>query len=74
LTIQNRILLVEDEPDLVVMLADRLRAEGYFVETAGGTCKSEPDSARGLRTPASAPGVFATSFRHKECGSPSGAC
>jgi two-component system alkaline phosphatase synthesis response regulator PhoP len=35
LTIQNRILLVEDEPDLVVMLADRLRAEGYFVETEG---------------------------------------
>jgi two-component system alkaline phosphatase synthesis response regulator PhoP len=32
---QNKILLVEDEPDLVLMLADRLRAEGYFVETAG---------------------------------------
>jgi len=31
----RRILLVEDEPSLVVTLADRLSAEGYRVDTAG---------------------------------------
>lgn len=30
-----RILLVEDEPGLVLTLSDRLRREGYLVETAG---------------------------------------
>ena len=30
-----RILLVEDEPGLVLTLTDRLRREGYVVETAG---------------------------------------
>ncbi len=32
---QRRILLVEDEPGLVMTLTDRLSAEGYEVETAG---------------------------------------
>jgi two-component system alkaline phosphatase synthesis response regulator PhoP len=31
----KRILLVEDEPGLVMTLTDRLRSEGYTVETAG---------------------------------------
>jgi two-component system alkaline phosphatase synthesis response regulator PhoP len=31
----KRILLVEDEPGLVMTLTDRLRNEGYVVETAG---------------------------------------
>jgi two-component system alkaline phosphatase synthesis response regulator PhoP len=31
----KRILLVEDEPGLVMTLTDRLRSEGYAVETAG---------------------------------------
>jgi two-component system, OmpR family, alkaline phosphatase synthesis response regulator PhoP len=31
----KRILLVEDEPGLVMTLTDRLRSEGYLVETAG---------------------------------------
>lgn len=31
----KRILLVEDEPGLVLTLTDRLRSEGYTVETAG---------------------------------------
>lgn len=31
----KRILLVEDEPGLVLTLTDRLRSEGYVVETAG---------------------------------------
>lgn len=31
----KKILLVEDEADLVLMLEDRLRAEGYQVESAG---------------------------------------
>ncbi len=31
----RRILLVEDEPGLVLTLTDRLRDEGYLVETAG---------------------------------------
>ena len=30
----KRILLVEDEPGLQVTLSDRLRSEGYEVETA----------------------------------------
>jgi DNA-binding response OmpR family regulator len=30
-----RVLLVEDEPSLVLTLSDRLRSEGYEVETAG---------------------------------------
>lgn len=37
----KRILLVEDEPGLVMTLTDRLRSEGYLVESAG-------DGARGL--------------------------
>ena len=37
----RRILLIEDEPGLVVMLADRLRASGFEVEVAG-------DGLRGL--------------------------
>jgi two-component system alkaline phosphatase synthesis response regulator PhoP len=32
---QRRILLVEDEPSLVLTLSDRLASEGYQVETAG---------------------------------------
>jgi len=32
---QKKILLVEDEADLVVTLADRLRTEGYLVEAVG---------------------------------------
>jgi DNA-binding response OmpR family regulator len=36
-----RILLVEDEPGLVMTLSDRLRAEGYEVDEAG-------DGATGL--------------------------
>ena len=31
----NRLLLVEDEPGLLLTLTDRLAAEGYAVETAG---------------------------------------
>src|SRR5687767_8113568 len=31
----QRILLVEDEPGLVMTLSDRLTSEGYVVETAG---------------------------------------
>lgn len=31
----KRILLVEDEPGLVMTLTDRLRSEGYVIETAG---------------------------------------
>jgi two-component system alkaline phosphatase synthesis response regulator PhoP len=31
---RNRILLIEDEPGLVVTISDLLRAEGYTVETA----------------------------------------
>ena len=34
-TAAPRILLVEDEPSLVVTLTDRLEAEGYRVETSG---------------------------------------
>lgn len=30
-----RVLLIEDEPGLQLTLSDRLRREGYFVETAG---------------------------------------
>ncbi|HYE74599.1 MAG TPA: response regulator transcription factor [Blastocatellia bacterium] len=30
----RRVLLIEDEPGLLVALADRIEAEGYFVETA----------------------------------------
>ena len=37
----QRILLVEDEPGLVMTLSDRLTSEGYVVETAG-------DAATGL--------------------------
>ena len=33
--LRRRILLVEDEPSLVLTLSDRLAAEGYEVETAG---------------------------------------
>lgn len=33
--VRRRILLVEDEPSLVLTLSDRLVAEGYEVETAG---------------------------------------
>jgi two-component system alkaline phosphatase synthesis response regulator PhoP len=33
--LKGRLLLVEDEPSLVLTLGDRLRAEGYAVETAG---------------------------------------
>ncbi len=33
--VEPRLLLVEDEPGLVLTLADRLAAEGYAVETAG---------------------------------------
>lgn len=33
--VRRRILLVEDEPSLVLTLSDRLAAEGYDVETAG---------------------------------------
>lgn len=32
---ERRILLVEDEPGLVMTLGDRLRSEGYHVESAG---------------------------------------
>ena len=39
----RRILLVEDEPGLVLTLTDRLMAEGYDVE-------SEGDAVRGLCT------------------------
>ena len=38
----RRILLVEDEPSLVLTLSDRLLSEGYQVETAG-------DGEEGLR-------------------------
>jgi len=31
----NRILLVEDEPGLVLTLSDRLKVEGYYVDAAG---------------------------------------
>ncbi|HMB92542.1 MAG TPA: response regulator, partial [Rhodothermales bacterium] len=31
----RRILLIEDEPGLVLTLTDRLTSEGYHVETAG---------------------------------------
>jgi two-component system, OmpR family, alkaline phosphatase synthesis response regulator PhoP len=41
--VSKKILLVEDEADLVLMLEDRLRAEGYQVETAG-----DGESALGL--------------------------
>src|ERR1051325_2083915 len=34
LIMSQRILLVEDEPGLVLTLTDRLRSEGYAVETA----------------------------------------
>src|SRR6185436_15991281 len=34
-TVRRRLLLVEDEPSLVLTLSDRLVAEGYEVETAG---------------------------------------
>ena len=34
-TVAPRILLVEDEPSLVLTLSDRLLSEGYRVETAG---------------------------------------
>jgi len=33
--LRPRLLLIEDEPSLVLTLTDRLRAEGYQVETAG---------------------------------------
>jgi two-component system alkaline phosphatase synthesis response regulator PhoP len=33
--VRRRILLVEDEPSLVITLSDRLKSEGYEVETAG---------------------------------------
>jgi len=33
-TVEPRILLIEDEPGLVLTLADRLSSEGYAVETA----------------------------------------
>jgi DNA-binding response OmpR family regulator len=39
--VSRRILLVEDEPGLVLTLTDRLVAEGYDVE-------SEGDAVRGL--------------------------
>jgi len=39
--VSRRILLVEDEPGLVLTLTDRLMAEGYDVE-------SEGDAVRGL--------------------------
>ena len=32
----ERILLVEDEEDLRMTLSDRLKAEGYALETAAG--------------------------------------
>ena len=44
----QRILLVEDEPGLVMTLTDRLLIEGYAVETAG-------DGETGLEQAASAP-------------------
>ena len=31
---KKRILMIEDEPGLVMTLTDRLRSEGYNVETA----------------------------------------
>ncbi|HWW62193.1 MAG TPA: response regulator, partial [Thermoanaerobaculia bacterium] len=31
----KRILLVEDEPSLVMTISDRLRSEGYHVKSAG---------------------------------------
>lgn len=34
--VSKKILVVEDEADLVMMLEDRLRVEGYQVEAAGG--------------------------------------
>ena len=44
----SRILLVEDEPGVVLVVADLLRAQGHLVETAG-------DGANGLRRATSAP-------------------
>ena len=35
MTAPQRILLVEDEPGLVITLTDRLKAEGYYVDSVG---------------------------------------
>jgi two-component system, OmpR family, alkaline phosphatase synthesis response regulator PhoP len=48
LTGERRILLVEDEPSLVLTVSDRLLSEGYQVETAGD---GETALARALAEP-----------------------
>jgi two-component system alkaline phosphatase synthesis response regulator PhoP len=47
-TVARRILLVEDEPSLVRLVTDRLRREGYQVETAGD---GDAGLARALENP-----------------------
>lgn len=44
----RRILLVEDEPSLVVTLTDRLSAEGYRVDSAGDGATAVERSAEGF--------------------------
>ena len=43
----KRILLIEDEPGLIVTLTDRLTAEGYLVETATDGLKGEKAGREG---------------------------
>jgi two-component system alkaline phosphatase synthesis response regulator PhoP len=47
-TVARRILFVEDEPSLVRLVGDRLRSEGYQVETAGD---GDTGLARALENP-----------------------
>ena len=47
----KRLLLIEDEPGLVLTLTDRLTREGYAVESSGdGESGLERADARGVRS------------------------
>ena len=47
---RGRILLVEDEPSLVLTLTDRLKAEGYEVESAQDGTEASSSASGGHST------------------------
>ena len=47
---QKRILLIEDEPGIVLTLTDRLTREGYSVEIARPTARAGSNARRAMRS------------------------
>ena len=70
-----RVLIVEDEPLLVLTLSDRLRAEGYEVESAtngeAGLASRTPNAETCSSPSTAAPQRSATTCRAPGSGSPS---